>query len=213
MKFEKINYNNNRRALSPPSAQLVAGFLNSRMPHLLSKFSRSNNQHAFLIWLHLTFLQALLDPCTNKILLIVLAEMGFRTFSFAALAFRTLSLSIFIPQIHYLLSMFTQDLFISKVSSAKVINSTHNVALVFNLRTYNGLPTISSMHIPYRFIFARYLDCMEGMPPMSSSEKETGVELIIIITWWFHVKNKSQREGKGMRPETMSTAPPPVFKT
>ena len=46
---------------------------------------------------------------------------------------------------------------------------------------------------------------MEGTPPTSSSQNEMGVELIIIITLWRHVENKSQRVGvdsKGMRPET-----------
>ena len=45
---------------------------------------------------------------------------------------------------------------------------------------------------------------------MSSSENETGVELIIIITWRCHVKNKSQKvcgDSNGMRPDTLSTAP------
>ena len=45
---------------------------------------------------------------------------------------------------------------------------------------------------------------------MSSTENETGVELIIIITWWCHIENKSQRIGvntKNMRPETLSIAP------
>ena len=37
------------------------------------------------------------------------------------------------------------------------------------------------MHIPHRFIPAESHDCMEGTPPMSSYEDETGVKLIIII--------------------------------
>ena len=134
------------------------------------------------------FLQALSDHRSNKILLIVLdirSEMGCRSFSFFPLLhlpFGNLSLSTFVPQIHYLRSKVHSRPFHIKVTSAEVIYSLHYVAPVFNLLTYNGLHLISSMHIPYRFLFAKYLDCMEGTPPMSSFENETGAELIIIIT-------------------------------
>ena len=39
------------------------------------------------------------------------------------------------------------------------------------------------MHIQFRFISAKLLDCMEMMPPMSLFEDETGVKLIIITLW------------------------------
>ena len=36
-----------------------------------------------------------------------------------------------------------------------------------------------AMHIPYRFISGEQLRCMEGTPPIYSSEVETGIQLII----------------------------------
>ena len=85
---------------------------------------------------------------SNKNLLIVLdirSEMGHRSFSFAA---PTICNSL--PQ-HTrssdLLSVFRGLLktFLSKVSSAIVINSLHNVSSDFDSRTYNGLSSLPSI--------------------------------------------------------------------
>ena len=42
-----------------------------------------------------------------------------------------------------------------------------------------------SMHIPFRFISAEQLDCMERTSPMSLSEDETGVKLIIFFFYYY----------------------------
>ena len=114
------------------------------------------------------------------------------------LPFGTLSFSIFVPQIQYLLSKCSYKKFLPpKLSIACTMSpwfSTYALAMdstpiffFFFFRmlaqyyTPNIYTPITSMQIPYRFIFAKYLDCMEGTHPMSSSQNETGVELIIFL--------------------------------
>ena len=76
------------------------------------------------------------------------------------------------------------------------------------------MDSLSSMHIPYRFIL-EYLDCMQGTSPKCSSVDKLALNPNLLLP--DSVMLKQVPEGglwhKGMWPETLSTAPPPVFKT
>ena len=259
----------------PPPALLVAGFLNLRLSHLLSKSWRSNNQHTFLQggicgkklwgdkyknwgkidekwrkkWGNIDFPSTIgvtiplspsplqIQPCIFDLIASYVPPSSLRSslqqdslhrtwypirnglqiFSFATLAdWNSLPQHI---RSSDSLSAFQGSL--KTFSYKKPLPPKLSIACTKSPRfsTYAlTMDSLQSLLCIFRItsFLLNYLDCMEGTPPMSSSENETGVELIIIITWWCHIKNKSQRVGvdsKGMRPETLSTAPPPVFKT
>ena len=114
--------------------------LNLKLPHSLSRSWSSNSQHTCLIWLRLIFLHSLLDPPTRISSLCPISDQKWAKdcFPLLCLPFGTLFLNIFVPRIHYLfLGVCSRPSYI-KFSSATVINSLHNAASDFDLRTYNG---------------------------------------------------------------------------
>ena len=117
--------------------------LNSKLPHLLSRFQSSNSQHTCLIWLRLIFLHDLLDPPTRISSLCRISNQKWAAdrSPLLHLPFGTLSLNnvnIFVRRIHCLFLGVCSRLSHIKSPSAIVINSLHIVSSDFDLRTYDG---------------------------------------------------------------------------
>ena len=112
--------------------------LNLRFHTFFQRLKIPTTSIIFLIWLHLAFLQNILDAPTRFSSSCLLSADLFLLLYY--LPFGTLFHSIFVPHIYRFIICFpwfflTQDIFISRVSSAIVIDSLHTVSLDFDLRT------------------------------------------------------------------------------